>query len=314
MIQLYESEEFVFEDEERWAVYDSSQHQEFFPDGDRNMFANDSENGRYSVCWFGESIELDNLVEPAGFCIIETGSVSTTVKIDGLREANISNDGTVALFNHNNQFFIFDSEGVKLYQESFNNDIMTTNISPDGEYAAVSTAGHDKAVHMFEPRNEQYLGRVENTGRYNVKYLNFTSNGGRWFIRTYNSIPNTREGGHLSRMTPIDEIPVEPRFDVTLMNGIGIILDSNDDIWHHVPENEVQEIESRLRIPGITLQSSCNMEVNPIKSYLIYHDVAELFEEAIDFCEQCRESAFVYPNEKEERSFNDWLDKYENSR
>ncbi len=308
-IYLYESEELVFEDDERWALYDPDEHQEFFPDGYRAMSANDSENEQYTVCWSEQSRERDDLVVPAGFCIVENGSVSNTVELEGVSKAEIANDGTVALLQGPNQFSVFDSEGEELYRESFESNIMMANISPDGEYAALCTAAPDNAVHMFEPQNGQYLGRVENTGRSIIQYLDFTSEDGEDILRTYNSTPNIREDVHPNRRTPMDEIPVESQFDVTSMGGIGVISESNDDVWHHVPEDEVQEVEGRLRIPGVALQSSCNKEIIPIESHLIYSDIEEAVEEPVDFCEQCRESAAVYPDEKVERSFDDRLDR-----
>lgn len=302
-IYLYESEELVFEDDERWALYNPDEHQGFFPDGYRIMFGNDSENEEYTVCWSEQSRERDDLVVPAGFCIVENGSVSTIVELEGVYKAEIANDGTVALFRDANQFLVFDSEGRELYRESFESNIMMANISPDGEYAALCTAAPDNAVHMFEPQSGQYLGRVENTGQSIIQYLDFASEDGKEILQTYNSTPNIREDVHPNRRTPMDEIPVEPQFDVTSMGGIGVISDSDDNVWHHVPETEVQNVDGRLRIPGVSLQSSCNKDITPIESHLIYNDVKEAFEEPIDFCEQCQESAAVYPDEKVERSF-----------
>lgn len=301
-IYLYESEELVYEDDERWALYDPDVHEEFFPEGYRSMRANDSEDGHYTVAWEERTRERRDTVIPAGFCIIEDGTVSTIVEIEGVSKAEIANDGTVTLFQDSNQFLVFNPDGERIYQESFESNIMMTNVSPDGEHAAVCTAHPDNAVHMFEIRNEQYLGRVKNTGQGVIQYMDFSCSNDQCLLRTYNSTPNIREDVHPNRRKPMDEIPLEPQFDTTEIEGIGIISNGSDDIWHHVPETEVQEVEGRLRIPGVNLETSCGKQIAPIEAHLIYNRVGEVLDEPIDFCEHCRDSVAVYPDEKIERT------------
>jgi len=302
-IYLYENEELVYEDDdERWALYDSEVYQDFFSDGYRSMSGNHSEDGHYTVSWYRKSRERGNTVVPAGFCIIEDGSVRTTVEIDGVSKAEIANDGTVALFRESNQFLVFNSAGEEIFRESFESAVMMVNVSQDGEYAVLSTAYPDNAVHMYEAQSGQYLGRVENTGQGVIQYMDFTSDIGKTKLRTYNSTPNIRDDVHPNRREPMAEISVKPQFDITEVDGIGVISDSSDGLWHHIPEDEVQGVEGRLRIPGVTLQSSCNKQISLIDSYLIYNDVDEALNESIDFCKQCQESVAVYPDEKVERT------------
>jgi hypothetical protein len=288
---LYEDEELVYEDEEPWALYDPEEHDGFFADGYRILPGNNSKNQQYSICWSDQS--WDDLAVPAGFCIVENGYVSTTVEIEGINEAEIANDGTVALFRESNQFHLFNLEGEELYQDSFEDDIMMVKISSDGEYAALSTIGLDNSVHMFETQNGQYLGQVGKTGESNIQHIEFVSEDEKNVLQIYDRIPNKGKDVYPKQRIPMGDISVESEVETIPIGGIAVISDSDDDVWHHVPETEVQDVEGRLRIPNVSLNSSCNKEIIPIDSYLIYDDIEEAANETVKFCEQCRESSYI---------------------
>ncbi|MDL0139110.1 hypothetical protein PNP85_06285 [Halobacterium salinarum] len=196
-------------------------------------------------------------------------------------------------------FRVLSSEGEVTISERFESNIGAVAISPDGTKAAVSTAAPDKAVHLYDVRDQIYLGRVEH-GTETIGHIDFERGDDGWVLHTYNTAPESDLDVSPVRKEVLQQIPVRRHANELELSGLAISLNGN--IWHHVPEENVSEVKGALRVPGVELTSSCEKQIRPLGVQIIYQDVAAAQNSKLENCAECSESLQSFPDSKIERT------------
>lgn len=227
-IEICEDQDLIYDENEPWALFNPEAYRSFFPDRCRDFRGVPSDDGRYIACWAEEGREYSSgRYEPAGICLVKSHEVVHVIEVSGITEAVPGNDGTIAaLGDRGDSFYLFDSDGAELLKESFESNTAALAISQDGEYAAVATAFPDNAVHVYEIRTGQYLGRTENVSTSVLGHLRFAYRGDKRVVETYNIGPDSALDVDPKRKEVLDEIPVEAQLDAMQLEGIGIVSDS----------------------------------------------------------------------------------------
>lgn len=302
-IELYANEDDVYDKDEMWALFNPDKNDSFFPEGSRRFWGIESDNGCYLACWEESTRERRSTTIPAGICIVKDKRAIATVPIEGVTSAAPANDGTTAVIvDSGDIFLVLDSDGNELFRESFESNAFTLAISPDGEHVAISTANPDNAVHIFEAKTGQYLGRTENIGSNVLGYLRFASHEGSRVVETFDLAPDWEGDAHPNRKEVIDRISVEPQMDVLSLDGVGILVESDETEWHYIPDQQVTKKKGPLRIPGVNLMTSCNLEIEPLSAAVIYQNPKEALESKFELCGDCKDAISVYPGEKVEQT------------
>jgi hypothetical protein len=217
-----------------------------------------------------------------------------------------ADDGRVAVLDMKNKTVkVNDSDGAELYTESFESIPMAIAISSDGKYVAASTAHPDNAVHIFEPQSGRYLGRKANVDTSILNYMEFGSTDGEIQLETYEVPPDSWSDVHPNRTEVIDTIPVKPQVNVRALRGVGILTDAHEKAWHYISEDELANVDGRLRIPGVSVVTACEEEVTPMECHLIFNKVLDAVQSDHGFCKACYQEAAEYPDEKFEATITD---------
>lgn len=306
-VKIFEDKELVHESTDAWGIFDGNQHEAFCPGESRRLRGTRSGNGRYTVGWAErERDNFDGQTNPPGVCLIRSNRVVLTIEIEGVYKAVIANNGTiVAIADRGDLLYVFDSQGEMLIQEEFQSNVSAPSISPDGEYAAVATAFPDNAVHLYRTRDGQYLGRTDNPGTSVIGYLRFSRQENAKILETYDIRPDSEMDVAPERKEVIDTIPVGPQMDTSVMEGLGLVPDTDESKLHYIPPGELKGAGT-VRLPGVEILASCGQKMEPIGADLIYEDFQDAIQSDFDFCEGCQAESATYPQEKVERTFEDY--------
>jgi WD40 repeat protein len=304
-VGVYPSDDFEDPFEDTWATYDPDRFGEFFPDGGGSLRGRVSENGRYLACWRECEKNRRGETYPAGICLAENGVIVRVSELADVEVAAPANDGTAAVLvrvSENDQLLVFDSDGVNLFEDTFESNVSAIAIAPDGDHVALSTAFPDNAVHLYQTRNGRYLGRTENRTTSVLGDLRFGNHKGRSVIETYDIGPGSDLDVHENRTRVIDRIPLTPQIDVQSLSGVCIVNSEEDGEFHFIPNSELTRIQGALRIPDVQVNSACGCSIAPVDAAVIFHEPKEAIESQFDFCLECRSAAAVYPDSKTEKT------------
>lgn len=303
-IELVENEDLVYDDDSPWGVFEPDDHADFFPESSRSLSAYQSPNGKYWAAFATrESTTIDGVREPAGICLIEGNKVLYSKITDPVEDAYPANDGIIITFgNDGKKFTVFDRSGEIILEEEFESIAGTMAVSPNGEFAAAATAFPDNAIHLYNLREQEYLGRKENPSTTVVMDLEFESAQNGYELYTYDIHPDSDLADEVdqARTKPIDRIPARPVSNDLELNGIGIVIE--DDTWHHIPANQLENINDDLRIPGVTVETTCEISAEPVHADLIFDDAKSAKNSKYRVCSDCKPAVTSYPSEKTEQT------------
>lgn len=303
-IEIVADREYVYNEDRPWAVFDPDTHSEFFPDVSRSLDSVPSPNGRYRAAYARrESTTIDGEQEPAGICLVDSHNIVTTVVTDPVEMAIPANDGTIVAIGRNGtKVAVYDDAGKQLLTEAFESNVGPIAISPDGRYIAVATAFPDNAVHLYDVVEDQYLGRQENATTTVIMSLEFSTGNDGYVVETYDIHPESDLAAKVDpqRTEVMDRIPIGPLSNDMEVDGAGIVVEA--DTWHHVPPAELDAVTGDLRIPGVTLESSCGATIKPLNADLIYRNAQAARESEYEICGDCEPAVTSYPDKKVERT------------
>lgn len=289
--------------EDTWVRYDPDQFASFFPDSGGSLRGRESPNGQYLACWREREKERRGEQYPGGICFADNHEVTHVAELADVSALAPANDGTVAgLVNAGERFLVFDSDGSKRFEDSFESNVGALAITPDGGHVAIATAFPDNAVHLYETETGRYLGRTENSTTSVLGDLQFGTDDGDRVVETYDVGPDSDLDVHENRTGVIDRIPVAPQMDVQSLSGVCLHLNESDSEFHYVPTEELEDISGRLRIPDVQVTTACDTTVEPIDVNIVFHDPKEAIESQFSFCSDCKEAAATYPDEKTEKT------------
>ena len=120
---------------------------------------NESENGKYLVAFTdghmdssgGKTIWVNGQV----YLIENNQNIVWKKTLERPNNAHVSNDGIVAVEDWLNSkdlcgsMIIFDKTGNKIMEHRLDSNIGSSNISPDGKYAVVSTCNPDNSIYLL---------------------------------------------------------------------------------------------------------------------------------------------------------------------
>jgi len=304
-VGVYPSDDFEDPFEDTRVTYDPARFGSFFPDGGGTLRGRVSENGRYLACWRERERSRRGETYPAGICLAKDGMIVRTSELTDIEVATPANDGTTAVMvraGGNDQLLVFDSEGRKLFEDTFESNVSAIEIAPDGDNVVLSTAFPDNAVHLYQTRDGRYLGRTENRATSVLGDLRFGSHEGQSVVETYDIGPDSDLDVHENRTRVIDRIPLEPQIDVQSLSGVCIVKSEDDDTFHFVPTSELAEIQGALRIPGVQIDSTCGFSIEPVNAAIIFHEPKEAIESQFEFCVECQSETATYPDSKTEKT------------
>lgn len=290
--------------EEIWVRFDSDRHGDVIYKERQRAKATPSLSGQY---WAVRTEHTEQTrsgeLQYAGVCLVQDDKVVWTAPIGPVGSATPADNGSMAVWTDDAQGFrVLSSEGEVAISEQFESNIGAVAISPDGTKAAVSTAAPDKAVHLYDVRDKNYLGRVE-CGTETIQHIDFHRGGDGWMLHTYNIAPESDLDVSQTRKEALQKIPVRRHANEMELSGSAISIDGN--IWHHVPKEKIMdalEVEGALRVPGLELTASCGKQLEPIESQIIYHDVTQARNSKLEHCTECSESLQSFPDSKIERT------------
>ncbi len=289
--------------EDTWIKYNPDRFGSFFPGGGGSLRGRESPSGEFLACWRDREKERRGKTYPAGICLAENQEVTYTKELAEVSALAPANDGTVAgIINGGERFVVFSRDGSIRFEDSFESNVSALSIAPDGGHVAVSTAFPDNAVHIYEAEEGRYLGRTENRSTSVLGDLRFTTADGRQVVETYNVGPDSDLDVHSNRTKAIDQIPVAPQMDVQSLSGACVQVDESDGRFHYISAATLEEVEGRLRIPGVEVVAACGSTIEPILANIIYHDPKEAIESRFDFCPECKDAVATYPSSKTEKT------------
>lgn len=300
-IELVADEDLVYED--NWALFDQEEYPDFFPEDTRSLRSYTSEDGRYRTAFATrESTTIDGVTEPTGICLIKDEKVVSVTETIPVDKAIPANDGSVVAIGRDaTQFIVFDPTGKLVLEEEFESNAGPITISPDGRFAAVTTAFPDNAVHLYDINQREYLGRKENPSTTVIKFLEFEEVTDGYVVNTYDIHPESSLASDVDpgRTEIIDQIPAAPISNSLELDGAGIVVEG--ETWHHIQKETLEDVSSDLRIPGVTLDTSCGQVIEPLHADLIFREVQQARQSQYEICSDCKSGLLSYPTEKVEK-------------
>lgn len=303
-IELVEDEELLYDKDSPWAVFEPDDHANFFPDSSRRLETNQSPNGQYWAAFaHRESTTSEGVSEQTGICLIDQHEVIYSTITEPVETAYPANNGTIIAIGCNGtNFTALDRGGEIILTEEFESSAGSIAVSPNGEFAAIGTAFPDNAIHMYNLSNKKYLGRKENPSTTVVMDLEFEAARSGYDLYTYDIHPDSElaEEVDVERTEPIDRIPAKPVSNELELDGIGIVIENNT--WHHIPTNQVDKVNDDLRIPGVTVETTCGISSEPLHADLIFQDAKSANDSKYVICSDCKPAVTSYPSEKIEKT------------
>ena len=135
---------------------------------------NESENGKFMVAYHDGQTGLDGKtrwLDGEVSLIRNEQDILWKKKMERPNNAHVSNDGIVAVEDWLNSkelcgaLRVFDVSGNQLMEKRLDSNIGTSNISPDGKYAVVTTCNPDNSIYLFDTRSGNLLWKYKNHSR-----------------------------------------------------------------------------------------------------------------------------------------------------
>ncbi|RLE45303.1 hypothetical protein DRJ25_05860, partial [Candidatus Woesearchaeota archaeon] len=167
-------------------------------EGDDHFFGqyNESENGKFLVAFQDGHIDATSgksrWINGEVYLINDRQNILWKKQIERPNNAHVSNDGTVAVEDWLNSkelcgvLRVFDVSGNQLMEKRLDSNIGTSNISPDGKYAVVTTCNPDNSIYLFDTRSGKLLWKYKNHS--DKIALNVFFNGNKVAIGTGKSV------------------------------------------------------------------------------------------------------------------------------
>ena len=141
--------------------------------GDEHFFGqyNESENGKFLVAYHDGQTGLDGKtrwLDGEVSLIRNEQDILWKKKMERPNNAHVSNDGVVAVEDWLNSkelcgaLRVFDVSGNQLMEKRLDSNIGTSNISPDGKYAVVTTCNPDNSIYLFDTKSGNLLWKYKN--------------------------------------------------------------------------------------------------------------------------------------------------------
>lgn len=155
----------IIEKEKDWVTIED--------DGD-SFFGhyNESENSKFLVAFQDGHIDATSgksrWVDGEVYLISNGQDIIWKKTMERPNNAHVSNDGVVAVEDWLNSkelcgaLRVFDVSGNQLMEKRLDLNIGTSNISPDGKYAVVTTCNPDNSIYLFDTRSGNLLWKYKN--------------------------------------------------------------------------------------------------------------------------------------------------------
>ena len=146
---------------------------------------NESENGKFLVAYHDGQTGLDGKtrwLDGEVSLIRNEQDILWKKKMERPNNAHVSNDGIVAVEDWLNSkelygaLRVFDVSGNQLMEKRLDLNIGTSNISPDGKYAVVTTCNPDNSIYLFDIENSKLKWKKKNISRKVLTVVFFKKN------------------------------------------------------------------------------------------------------------------------------------------
>jgi len=146
-------------------------------EGDEHFFGqyNESENGKFLVAFQDGHIDATSgksrWINGEVYLISDRQNILWKKQMERPNNVHVSNDGVVAVEDWLNSkelcdaLRVFDVSGNQLMEKRLDSNIGTSNISPDGKYAVVTTCNPDNSIYLFDTRRGNLLWKYKNHSR-----------------------------------------------------------------------------------------------------------------------------------------------------
>ncbi len=231
---------------------------------------------------------------------------------DGVRNVSVSNNGRVYLYADYDEALTHSTDQLPApdqeespsnllvawepnmespeYIDAFVSEMQWIAVSGDGAYVSALTGLPDRSAHLYTG-DGQYVGKAEMPGP--AIHCRFEKQNGHHHIIGYG--PNLEE----SRQYAVDgEKFANPAYQV----NNPVVVQNEESSGHIITEESIPDDTQRLRLPDISLRSTCGESIAPIDAYRIYDDVSSAVDSGVTLCSSC-ESSSAEPEKYEETSY-----------
>lgn len=176
------------------------------------------------------------------------------------------------------------------YIDAFVSEMQWIAVSGNGAYVSALTGLPDRSAHLYTG-DGQYIGKAEMPGP--AIHCRFEKQDGHHYIIGYG--PNLEE----PREYAVDG---EKFANSTHQVHNPVVVPNEESSGHIIAEESIPDDTQRLRLPGISLNSTCGEPVTPIDANRIYDDVSTAVDSGVTLCSSC-ESGSAEPEKYEQTSY-----------